>query len=97
MSQQDHPIHRFLRGDQYPQSNASSFKDRPPSKKLKMEFIYGINRKSCAGNYFHLNEEGNLVYPAAACAVVWNCNENSQKIFCHHTDDVTCIAKQYVS
>jgi len=88
------PYPRFLKAAHFPPSNASEFQDRAPSKMLRMEYIHGCSKKGCKGSYFHLNDEGRLVYPAAGCAVVMDVEANEQSIFCKHDDDVVSVAKQ---
>ena len=87
-----HP--RFLKTTLNPPSDCTSLLDIPPPNNLELEFIHGCSKKGCNGNIFHMNTSGELVYPAAACGVVYNYENNSQKIFIRHTDDVTCVAKQ---
>jgi microtubule-associated protein-like 1/2 len=39
-----------------------------------------------------MNNRGHLVYPSAACGVVWDYLSNKQVIFNQHDDDVICVA-----
>lgn len=39
-----------------------------------------------------VNNNGEIIYPAAACAVIYNPQKNTQRIFRYHHDDVKCIA-----
>ncbi|KAG2387693.1 hypothetical protein C9374_001287 [Naegleria lovaniensis] len=86
---------RFLKASHYPPSNQSEVADKHPSKKLELEFIHGCSKKGCKGTYFHVNDEHQLVYPAAGCGVVFDVPTNTQKIFRKHDDDVVCIAKHH--
>ncbi|KAL9658441.1 hypothetical protein ABK040_005985 [Willaertia magna] len=83
----------FLKTTINPPSNASTLVDLPPSKRLELEYIYGSSKKNCKGRIMHFNNNGELIYPAAGCCVVLNIEQNTQKIFRKHNDDVSCIAK----
>ena len=87
-----HPL--FINTAQFPPSNADKFENLPPSKSLKIEYIYGSSRKGCNGRFLHLNDDGDLVYPAAACGVVLDVEQNTQQIFSEHDDDLLVLAKQ---
>jgi len=88
------PYPTFLKTIHNPPSNASTFTDLPPGKELKLEYIHGCSKKGTKGNIVHMDKAGHLVYPAAACGVVLDMENNTQDIFNKHTDDVVCIAKQ---
>eukprot|EP00761_Pharyngomonas_kirbyi_P012382 gb/GECH01012409.1/.p1 GENE.gb/GECH01012409.1/~~gb/GECH01012409.1/.p1 ORF type:complete len:639 (+),score=155.43 gb/GECH01012409.1/:1-1917(+) len=62
----------------------------PPKKNLKLEYIHGWSRKGCRGNII-LGVDGKLVYPAAACGVILDTEENTQRFHKGHTDDCVCI------
>uniref|UniRef100_A0A7S1PGI9 Guanine nucleotide-binding protein subunit beta-like protein n=1 Tax=Percolomonas cosmopolitus TaxID=63605 RepID=A0A7S1PGI9_9EUKA len=63
-----------------------------PPASLELEYIYGSSRKGCKGDIMKVNNRGHLVYPSAACAIVFDSQRNTQKIYREHTDDVQCIA-----
>ena len=86
-----HPL--FINTAQFPPSNADKFENLPPSKSLKIEYVYGSSRKGCNGRFLHLNDDGDLVYPAA-CGVVLDVEQNTQQIFSEHDDDLLVLAKQ---
>jgi microtubule-associated protein-like 6 len=89
MSEERYPP--FMKGTVYP---PSSIPDVPnePTHKLDLEFIYGSSKKGCKGNILFDTKEGKIVYPAAACGVVYDPREHTQKIFRKHDDDVICMA-----
>ena len=89
---------RFLKTTHPPPNSSGLMESNPekPLSKLKIEYIHGCSKKGCYGNVFHVDDEQHVVYPAAGCGVVLNVEDNTQKIFCKHDDDVVALAKQYV-
>ncbi|EFC36054.1 WD40 repeat domain-containing protein [Naegleria gruberi] len=85
---------RFLKAAHFPPTNYEEMMvDKLPSKKLELEFIHGASKKGCKGCYFHINDENKLVYPSAACGIVYDPINNTQSVFRKHDDDVVTIAK----
>lgn len=62
-----------------------------PNRSLVPEHVYGCSAKGTKGNIMHMNSEGHLVYPSAACGIVWDVDNNRQVIFNQHGDDVVCV------
>ncbi|KAI4463398.1 wd-40 repeat protein [Holotrichia oblita] len=62
-----------------------------PSKKLKLEWVYGYRGRDCRSNLYVL-PNGELVYFVAAVAVLHNVEENSQRHYIGHTDDIKSLA-----
>ena len=60
-----------------------------PEVDPKPKFVYG--HLTDYNNMF-LNNEGNVVYCAAGCGVVFNPKTREQKIFNKHNDDVEAVA-----
>lgn len=58
-----------------------------PKEKLKLEWVYGYRGKDCRSN-LHLLPTGELVYFTAAVVVLFNPEEQLQRHYLGHTDDV---------
>ncbi|XP_026730498.1 echinoderm microtubule-associated protein-like 2 isoform X3 [Trichoplusia ni] len=63
----------------------------PPQNKLKLEWAYGYRGKDCRSNLYLL-PTGEIVYFVAAVVVLFNVEEQCQRHYTGHTDDVKCIA-----
>lgn len=62
-----------------------------PSQKLKLDWVYGYRGRDCRSNLYFL-PTGEMVYFVAAVVVLYNVEEQSQRHYLGHTDDV----KRYV-
>ncbi|XP_050666852.1 echinoderm microtubule-associated protein-like 2 isoform X2 [Leptidea sinapis] len=62
----------------------------PPQNKLKLEWVYGYRGKDCRNNLYLL-PTGEVVYFVAAVVVLFNVDEQCQRHYTGHTDDVKCI------
>lgn len=58
-----------------------------PSKKLKLDWVYGYRGKDCRSNLYQL-PTGEMVYFVAAVVVLYNTEEQCQRHYLGHTDDV---------
>ncbi|RVE43289.1 hypothetical protein evm_012048 [Chilo suppressalis] len=63
----------------------------PPQNKLKLEWVYGYRGKDCRSNLYLL-PTGEIVYFVAAVVVLFNVDEQCQRHYTGHTDDVKCLA-----
>ncbi|XP_047533848.1 echinoderm microtubule-associated protein-like 2 isoform X1 [Vanessa atalanta] len=63
----------------------------PPHNKLKLEWVYGYRGKDCRNNLYLL-PTGEIVYFVAAVVVLFNVDEQCQRHYTGHTDDVKCLA-----
>lgn len=63
----------------------------PPQSKLKLEWAYGYRGKDCRSNLYLL-PTGEIVYFVAAVVVLFNVEEQCQRHYTGHTDDVKCLA-----
>ncbi|CAG0886575.1 unnamed protein product [Darwinula stevensoni] len=63
----------------------------PPTHRLKLEWVYGYRGKDCRSNV-HLLPTGEIVYFVAAVAVLFNPEEQSQRHYLGHTDDIKSLA-----
>ncbi|CAD8171847.1 unnamed protein product [Paramecium pentaurelia] len=70
--------------------------NKQPLVEMTLEYVHGYRSKDCRNNVKYL-KRGQIVYNAAALAVVLdpnpnaNTNSNQQKFFNHHTEDVVCL------
>lgn len=58
-----------------------------PSTRLKLDWVYGYRGRDCRSNLAHL-PTGEMVYFVAAVVVLYNVEEQSQRHYLGHTDDV---------
>lgn len=58
-----------------------------PSKTLELEWAYGYRGRDCRSNLYVL-PTGEVVYFVAAVAVLHNVEENTQRHYVGHTDDI---------
>ncbi|CAH8433770.1 unnamed protein product [Schistosoma margrebowiei] len=64
---------------------------KAPDMTLKLEWIYGYRGRDCRNNLHYL-PTGELIYFVAAVVVLYNIEEQCQRHYLEHTDDVKCIA-----
>ncbi|XP_055372451.1 echinoderm microtubule-associated protein-like 2 isoform X2 [Condylostylus longicornis] len=62
-----------------------------PSRKLKLDWVYGYRGKDCRSNLYQL-PTGEMVYFVAAAVVLYNADEQCQRHYLGHTDDVKSLA-----
>ncbi|XP_056638235.1 echinoderm microtubule-associated protein-like 2 isoform X2 [Diorhabda sublineata] len=62
-----------------------------PSRRLKLDWVYGYRGKDCRSNLYFL-PTGEMVYFVAALVVLYNPEEQSQRHYAEHTDDVKSLA-----
>ncbi|XP_016854011.1 echinoderm microtubule-associated protein-like 2 isoform X4 [Anolis carolinensis] len=62
-----------------------------PHKKLKLDWVYGYRGRDCRANLFLL-PTGEIAYFVAAVAVLYNVEEQRQRHYLGHTDDIKCLA-----
>lgn len=61
-----------------------------PSEKLQLEWVYGYRGRDCRSNLHYL-PTGEIVYFVAATVVLYNVEEQMQRHYLGHTDDVKCL------
>uniref|UniRef100_A0A670Z9Y6 EMAP like 2 n=1 Tax=Pseudonaja textilis TaxID=8673 RepID=A0A670Z9Y6_PSETE len=61
-----------------------------PHKKLKLDWVYGYRGRDCRSNLFLL-PTGEIVYFVAAVAVLYSVEEQRQRHYLGHTDDIKCL------
>ncbi|XP_078001343.1 77 kDa echinoderm microtubule-associated protein-like isoform X2 [Glandiceps talaboti] len=88
----------YLRGrgiTMYGPSNLSDYSiskgAQAPPQKLKLDWVYGYRGRDCRNN-LHLLPTGEIIYFIAAVVVMYNIEEEMQRFYLGHTDDVKCIA-----
>ncbi|MGH0174886.1 UNVERIFIED_CONTAM: hypothetical protein FKN15_069133 [Acipenser sinensis] len=81
---------------------ASATKKRvsPPSSSVRLHFIHGYRGYDCRSNLFY-TQTGEIVYHVAGVGVVYNRQQNTQRFYLGHDDDILCLAihpmKDYVA
>uniref|UniRef100_A0A8C7F8N6 EMAP like 5 n=1 Tax=Oncorhynchus kisutch TaxID=8019 RepID=A0A8C7F8N6_ONCKI len=75
-------------------------RERAPGSGLKLHFIHGYRGYDCRNNLFY-TQTGEMVYHVAAVGVVYNRQQNTQRFYMGHDDDILCLAihplKDYVA
>ncbi|KAM5274239.1 echinoderm microtubule-associated protein-like 1 isoform 7-T7 [Ctenodactylus gundi] len=62
-----------------------------PTKRLKLEWVYGYRGRDCRNNLYLL-PTGETVYFIASVVVLFNVEEQLQRHYAGHSDDVKCLA-----
>ncbi|XP_066947594.1 echinoderm microtubule-associated protein-like 2 isoform X33 [Macrobrachium rosenbergii] len=62
-----------------------------PPAKLKLEWVYGYRGRDCRNNVYQL-PTGEIVYFVAAVVVLYNVEDQMQRHYLGHTDDIKCLA-----
>ncbi|XP_043269813.1 echinoderm microtubule-associated protein-like CG42247 [Venturia canescens] len=81
---------RGLRRSFYPPSHLPPVDNSPPEKKLQLEWVYGYRGTDTRRNLWVL-PSGELLYYVAAVAVLFDREENAQRHYIGHTEDITCM------
>ncbi|KAI8788322.1 echinoderm microtubule-associated protein-like 2 isoform X1 [Biomphalaria glabrata] len=62
-----------------------------PSETLQLEWVYGYRGRDCRSNLYYL-PTGEIIYFTAAVVVLHNVEEQTQRHYLGHTDDIKCLA-----
>ena len=62
-----------------------------PAQKLKLEWVYGYRGRDARAN-LHLLPTGEMVYFIAAVVVLYNVEEQNQRHYLGHTQDIKCMS-----
>ncbi|XP_037343363.2 echinoderm microtubule-associated protein-like 1 isoform X10 [Pungitius pungitius] len=62
-----------------------------PGNKLKLDWVYGYRGRDCRSNLYLL-PTGETVYFIASVVVLFNVDEQLQRHYTGHTDDIKCLA-----
>uniref|UniRef100_A0AAR2KGC1 HELP domain-containing protein n=1 Tax=Pygocentrus nattereri TaxID=42514 RepID=A0AAR2KGC1_PYGNA len=92
-------VRMFLRGrpvtmhvpDQRRDSYSLDHKVALPERKLKLQWVYGYRGRDCRSNLYLL-PTGEIVYFNASVVVLYNVEEQQQRHYLGHNDDVKCLA-----
>uniref|UniRef100_A0A671NSJ5 Echinoderm microtubule-associated protein-like 2 n=1 Tax=Sinocyclocheilus anshuiensis TaxID=1608454 RepID=A0A671NSJ5_9TELE len=97
--QNDGYVRMFIRGrpitmhipDQLKESYSLDHKVALPERKLKLQWVYGYRGRDCRSNLYLL-PTGEIVYFNASVVVLYNVEEQQQRHYLGHNDDVKCLA-----
>ncbi|XP_056401180.1 echinoderm microtubule-associated protein-like 1 isoform X3 [Hyla sarda] len=84
------PVTMHLPKDQVESYNLEA-KVELPAKRLKLEWVYGYRGRDCRTNLYLL-PTGETVYFIASVVVLYNVEEQLQRHYTGHNDDVKCLA-----
>ncbi|KAK6296949.1 hypothetical protein J4Q44_G00330910 [Coregonus suidteri] len=95
---EDGYVRMFLRGrpvtmhmpDQKRDSYSLDHKGALPEHKLKLQWVYGYRGRDCRTNLYLL-PTGEIVYFNASVVVLYNVEEQQQRHYLGHNDDVKCL------
>uniref|UniRef100_A0A665TWS9 EMAP like 2 n=1 Tax=Echeneis naucrates TaxID=173247 RepID=A0A665TWS9_ECHNA len=98
-SSEDGYVRMFLRGrpvtmhipDQRRESYSLDHKVALPDRKLKLQWVYGYRGRDCRSNLYLL-PTGEIVYFNASVVVLYNTEEQQQRHYLGHNDDVKCLS-----
>uniref|UniRef100_A0A8C2ZIF0 EMAP like 2 n=1 Tax=Cyclopterus lumpus TaxID=8103 RepID=A0A8C2ZIF0_CYCLU len=96
---EDGYVRMFLRGrpvtmhipDQQRESYSVDQKVALPDRKLKLQWVYGYRGRDCRSNLYLL-PTGEIVYFNASVVVLYNTEEQQQRHYLGHNDDVKCLS-----
>ncbi|XP_033487410.1 echinoderm microtubule-associated protein-like 2 isoform X2 [Epinephelus lanceolatus] len=96
---EDGYVRMFLRGrpvtmhipDQQRESYSLDQKVALPDRKLKLQWVYGYRGRDCRSNLYLL-PTGEIVYFNASVVVLYNTEEQQQRHYLGHNDDVKCLS-----
>ncbi|XP_023384633.1 echinoderm microtubule-associated protein-like 5 [Pteropus vampyrus] len=82
------------------QSGTSKRRIRAPGNSIRLHFVHGYRGYDCRSNLFY-TQIGEIVYHVAAVGVIYNRQQNTQRFYLGHDDDILCLAmhplKDYVA
>ncbi|KAM3919119.1 echinoderm microtubule-associated protein-like 1 isoform 10-T10 [Leptodactylus fuscus] len=84
------PVTMHMPKDQVESYNLEA-KVELPAKRLKLEWVYGYRGRDCRTNLYLL-PTGETVYFIASVVVLYNVEEQLQRHYTGHNDDVKCLA-----
>nr|XP_046245849.1 echinoderm microtubule-associated protein-like 2 isoform X2 [Scatophagus argus] len=99
LNAEDGYVRMFLRGrpvtmhipDQQRESYSLDHKVALPDRKLKLQWVYGYRGRDCRSNLYLL-PTGEIVYFNASVVVLYNTEEQQQRHYLGHNDDVKCLS-----
>ncbi|KAJ8414584.1 hypothetical protein AAFF_G00037860 [Aldrovandia affinis] len=98
LNAEDGYVRMFLRGrpvtmhmpDLLRESYSLDSKVDLPGRKLKLQWVYGYRGRDCRSNLYLL-PTGEIVYFIASVVVLYNVEEQQQRHYLGHNDDVKCL------
>ncbi|XP_030069783.1 echinoderm microtubule-associated protein-like 1 isoform X1 [Microcaecilia unicolor] len=84
------PVTMYMPKDEVESYNLEA-KVELPTKRLKLEWVYGYRGRDCRNNLYLL-PTGETVYFIASVVVLYNVEEELQRHYTGHNDDVKCLA-----
>ncbi|XP_044731561.1 echinoderm microtubule-associated protein-like CG42247 isoform X2 [Chrysoperla carnea] len=81
---------RGLRRTFYPPIHHAPVDNSPPEKKMQLEWVYGYRGTDSRRNLWVL-PTGELLYFVAAVAVMYDRDEETQRHYVGHTEDIQCM------
>ncbi|XP_067102455.1 echinoderm microtubule-associated protein-like 2 isoform X2 [Osmerus mordax] len=99
LNAEDGYVRMFLRGrpvtmhmpDQLRDTYTLDHKGALPDRKLKLQWVYGYRGRDCRSNLYLL-PTGEIVYFHASVVVLYNTEEQQQRHYIGHDDDVKCLS-----
>uniref|UniRef100_A0A2K6SX89 EMAP like 2 n=1 Tax=Saimiri boliviensis boliviensis TaxID=39432 RepID=A0A2K6SX89_SAIBB len=98
-SVEDGSVKMFLRGrpvpmlipDELAPTYSLDTRSELPSRRLKLDWVYGYRGRDCRANLYLL-PTGEIVYFVASVAVLYSVEEQRQRHYLGHNDDIKCLA-----
>ncbi|XP_038623371.1 echinoderm microtubule-associated protein-like 2 isoform X1 [Tachyglossus aculeatus] len=98
-STEDGAVKMFLRGRPVPMlipdalapTYSLDAKPEMPSRRFKLDWVYGYRGRDCRANLYLL-PTGEIVYFVASVAVLYSVEEQRQRHYLGHNDDIKCLA-----
>ncbi|XP_036992704.2 echinoderm microtubule-associated protein-like 2 isoform X2 [Artibeus jamaicensis] len=92
-------VKMFLRGrpvpmlipDELAPTYSLDMRSELPSGRLKLDWVYGYRGRDCRANLYLL-PTGEIVYFVASVAVLYSVEEQRQRHYLGHNDDIKCLA-----
>ncbi|XP_069772417.1 echinoderm microtubule-associated protein-like 5 isoform X2 [Narcine bancroftii] len=82
------------------QAATAKKREKAPDSSLRLHFVHGYRGFDCRNNLFY-TQNGEIVYHVAAVGIVYNRQQNMQRFYLGHDDDIVCLAihplKDYIS
>nr|XP_021536746.1 echinoderm microtubule-associated protein-like 2 [Neomonachus schauinslandi] len=98
-SMEEGSVKMFLRGrpvpmlipDELAPTYSLDTRSELPSSRLKLDWVYGYRGRDCRANLYLL-PTGEIVYFVASVAVLYSVEEQRQRHYLGHNDDIKCLA-----
>uniref|UniRef100_A0A8L2RA46 EMAP like 2 n=1 Tax=Rattus norvegicus TaxID=10116 RepID=A0A8L2RA46_RAT len=98
-SMEEGSVKMFLRGrpvpmlipDELAPTYSLDTRSELPSSRLKLDWVYGYRGRDCRANLYLL-PTGEVVYFVASVAVLYSVEEQRQRHYLGHNDDIKCLA-----